>query len=340
MKLTIAIIGCGAITRQKHLPTVLTNQRFKLVALVDKDINAAKRLKNIFSLDINAYESVDVLPPIDAAIVAVPPHLHAKLTIFLLKKGVHVLCEKPMATTLEDAERMVKAAQKMQLVLFIVMQKYFQPNTKIVNDLLSKGILGKIERLKLESRIKAEWNSSSRKRYDPKYVLGGVLFESGIHWLYRIIYWFNYPKLLHYADDRLGGVEANSIVESEFKRYGNNIFAKMFFSSDHDGKNRCRIYCSNGKLDILEEDDISVYLTNWVEDPTKILEIRTCYEKQKINYWGHQLEYFRKLIIQKRSAETPTKYAYEALKFIDECYSKRVELKQPWVFYNLKNRDY
>jgi predicted dehydrogenase len=315
MRIKTAVIGCGAITRVFHLPSLLRNPTFELVALVDPNIDAA-----------------------NAAIVAAPPHLHAEICITLLLQGIHVLCEKPMATSVAEGEAMMKAANDGKAVMLIGMQKHYCPNTKLLKDILIDGMLGQITGIKLVSAIKSQWDTANVKRFNPEYSKGGVLFEYGIYWIYRMVYWFGNPKLVRYADDRIDGVEVNAFIESINHAYGQEIPGSMYFSWDHNLKNMITIAGEKGAAEVREDDDSSVFVTKVINEETKIMEIKNCNEEGEVDLFGLQLAHFAECIDGKIQDPEPTGLGLEALKFVEECYRNRAGVDQPWVFFGIDIR--
>ena len=109
----IGIIGCGKIAQVRHIPEYNDNPDAKLVAFYDLNTARAEALAEQYGG--RAYESVEALladPNVDAVSVCSANASHAEITVAALEAGKHVLCEKPMATTLADCERMVSAAKK------------------------------------------------------------------------------------------------------------------------------------------------------------------------------------------------------------------------------------
>src|SRR5262249_54187194 len=105
--LRVALVGCGAIAKSLHLPVLAGHERIELVALVDRDVARAQEVARGYGI-ASVLADVGQIDPerVDAAIVATPPQHHAPATIDLLRRGMHVLVEKPMATSATDAEAM------------------------------------------------------------------------------------------------------------------------------------------------------------------------------------------------------------------------------------------
>ena len=106
----IGIIGCGKIAQVRHLPEYEQNPGARIAGLYDLNQERAQALAAQYGA--KAYESYEALladPAIDAVSICAANTAHAELTIAALRAGKHVLCEKPMATTLADCEAMAAA---------------------------------------------------------------------------------------------------------------------------------------------------------------------------------------------------------------------------------------
>src|SRR5258708_1688742 len=136
-QIRLAVLGCGTIVKSQHLPAVLAHPDIVLVALVDADSNRAATLMR--STHLNCKTSTDyasVLGEVDALINALPNHLHAPATLEALGAGVHVLCEKPLATNSADARACAAAAAEKGLVLAVGMNRRYQDNHRFLRMVL------------------------------------------------------------------------------------------------------------------------------------------------------------------------------------------------------------
>lgn len=109
----IGIIGCGKIAQVRHIPEYADHPEAKLLGFYD--INYARAAELAQKHGATAYETVDALlenPDIHAVSICAANFAHAELTIAALRAGKHVLCEKPMAITLEECEAMVAEAER------------------------------------------------------------------------------------------------------------------------------------------------------------------------------------------------------------------------------------
>ena len=106
MPVRYGVVGCGAIAQRRHIPECIANPNSQLAALCDPNVERIEGINKAYGSPAKCYANyADMLkdPNVDAVIVAGPNSLHASQTIEALNAGKHVLCEKPMATTREDA---------------------------------------------------------------------------------------------------------------------------------------------------------------------------------------------------------------------------------------------
>ena len=140
-----AVVGLGHIAQVAMLPAFAHARRnSRLAALVSDDraklreLSKRYRVEGTYSYD--QYE--ECLKTVDAVYIALPNSLHAEYTVRAAQAGVHVLCEKPMAVTARECERMIAVCHRNRVKLMIAYRLHFEPlNTEIV-DLVRRGTLG------------------------------------------------------------------------------------------------------------------------------------------------------------------------------------------------------
>ena len=142
--LKVGIIGCGRITQRRHAPEFADNPGAELVAWYNRSRSRAEQMAKQYGGKV--YDTVDELlcdPEIDAVSVCLANNAHAEVTIKALNAGKHVLCEKPMATTVEDCEAMLEAAQRNGRFLMIAQNQRFNTGHLRARELIQDGIIGK-----------------------------------------------------------------------------------------------------------------------------------------------------------------------------------------------------
>ncbi len=144
-KVRVGIIGCGSIAKNRHLPEYFGKKHVEIVAVCD----IVEERVHHFASEYNAkayknYEDLLANHDIDAVSVCTPNYLHAPVSIAASQAGKHVLCEKPMATSREDAEKMIKAAKQNNKKLMIAHNQRFVPSHQKARQLIENGEVGKI----------------------------------------------------------------------------------------------------------------------------------------------------------------------------------------------------
>ena len=185
--LKIGIIGCGKIAQVRHIPEYEENVNAQLYGFYDINTDRAKELAEKYNG--KAYESYESLlndPEIEAVSVCAANSVHAEITIAALKAGKHVLCEKPMATTLEECEEMVKAAQENGKYLMIDQNQRLAKAHVEAKKMIDDGLIGDIVtfRTTFGHGGPETWSIDPGKNtwfFDRKKAAMGAMADLGIH---------------------------------------------------------------------------------------------------------------------------------------------------------------
>ncbi|WP_062351359.1 Gfo/Idh/MocA family protein [Bacillus kwashiorkori] len=144
-KLKVGVIGCGSIAKHRHLPEYEMNANVEIVAVCDIVPERAEQMAEKYNAKaFTEYEELLKLEEIDAVSVCLPNYLHAPVSIAALNAGKHVLCEKPMATSREEAQAMIDAAKANDKKLMIAHNQRFVESHKLAKEIIDSGKLGKI----------------------------------------------------------------------------------------------------------------------------------------------------------------------------------------------------
>ncbi|GEN54714.1 Gfo/Idh/MocA family protein [Halobacillus faecis] len=144
-QLKIAVIGCGSIAQNRHLPEYVANKNVEVTAVCDIVEERAREVAQVHGATLYTdYEELLKKEEVDAVSVCLPNYLHAPVSIAALNAGAHVLCEKPMATSKEEAEEMIQAAEKNGKKLMIAHNQRFVPSHVKAKELIESGAIGKV----------------------------------------------------------------------------------------------------------------------------------------------------------------------------------------------------
>lgn len=150
----VAIVGTGNISHLHTHAYLLFPERCKIVALVDIVPGKAQKYKEQYGLDSDVYEAhEDILPrqDIDLVDVCTPPYAHSPISVNCLRSGKNVLCEKPMAASLEECDAMIKARDESGKLLSIIAQNRFRKPIRDLKALLDSGLAGPVRHAQVDS---------------------------------------------------------------------------------------------------------------------------------------------------------------------------------------------
>lgn len=151
----VAIIGAGIgeqhLAAYRNLP-----QRYSVKTLCDLDMGRASKVaQNDPTIELtSSLESVVADPAIDIVDICLPPHLHFDACMLAMKHGKHVICEKPLVSSLRDADILARASEECGRELFPVFQYRFGPATAKLNALIQAGLAGR----PLVASIETHWD--------------------------------------------------------------------------------------------------------------------------------------------------------------------------------------
>ena len=142
--LNFALIGCGGITLQNHLPGLALCPDTRVLALCDVDPSTLEQARQRTAAPVvtTRFEDVVARDDVDAVIIATPNHTHARIALAAIAAGKHVLCEKPLALDRADAFVMAEAAQRAGVRHMTAFTYRFVPAMRYLQDLVRRGDLG------------------------------------------------------------------------------------------------------------------------------------------------------------------------------------------------------
>jgi predicted dehydrogenase len=141
-----AVVGAGWISQQAFLPGVGRSGNSRIAAIVTGDRAKAARLADFYGIDtVVGYEGYEALltnPEIDAVYIALPNHMHADYAIRAARAGKHILVEKPLALSEDEALAMIAAARRANVFLMTAYRLHNEPGTVAVLEHIRAGAIG------------------------------------------------------------------------------------------------------------------------------------------------------------------------------------------------------
>lgn len=271
--LKIGIIGCGKIAQVRHMPEYQGNKQTKMVAFCDRTLERAEEMAQKYGgLAYASYGDLLQDKDIDAVSVCVANHMHAEVTIDALRAGKHVLCEKPMAASMEECEAMVAEAEKAGKKLLIGHNQLLTPAHKRAKELIDQGLIGKLLtfRTTFGHGGPENWSITPGPNtwfFDKKSAVLGAMADLGIHKIYLIQYLTNQKitevtAKLATLDKRTTAGEYIAVDDNALCIYGleNGIMGTMTASWTYYGAedNSTILYGTKGIMRIYEDPQYSI----------------------------------------------------------------------------------
>lgn len=192
------IIGCGMISNI-HAKAIQSLEEAELVGVADCDPDRAKAFAKNY--EIAAYSDADALlsdPNIDVVCICTPSGFHAEGALNALKRGKHVVLEKPMTLTTESAKMLVEACRENSCLLTVISQNRLAPDVKYVKELYDQKAFGTVSLVSLYMKYwrDPEYYSSSNWKGTKRFDGGGALMNQGIHGIDLLQYIAGEAKLI------------------------------------------------------------------------------------------------------------------------------------------------
>lgn len=178
-----AVVGLGHIAEHAVLPAFKHSRNSKLVAVVSGDAAKAKRLAKRFGADGHfTYDSFSEClrnPSVEAVYIATNNSTHAEFTLRSAAAGKHVLCEKPLAASVEECQQMVEACRKNNVKLMTAYRKYFEPASVELKKLIDSGRLGQLKIIHTSFTFTIPTHKAWH--FDARLSGGGSLVDVGVY---------------------------------------------------------------------------------------------------------------------------------------------------------------
>jgi predicted dehydrogenase len=272
----VGIIGCGSISLHRHAPEYAMNQQCEIAGYYDPKRERAEKLQERFGGKV--YDELDELigdDKIDAVSVCTSNRYHAPITIKALEAGKHVLCEKPMATTVEDGEKMIEASKKSGKFLMIGHNQRLAAAHVKAKKILQSGELGEILTFRTTfGHGGPEMWSADKGRHtwffkrDEAFV--GAMGDLGVHKadLIRWLIGDEIDEVMAYVtalnkvdqDGNIITVDDNAVCVLKSKK---GIMGTLTASWTYYGAedNSTVLYCTNGVMKIYDNPDFPIEIT-------------------------------------------------------------------------------
>jgi predicted dehydrogenase len=317
------VLSTAKIGVEKVIPAIQAAERCRVVAIASREPVRASAVADALAIP-TAYPSYDDLladPSVDAVYIPLPNHLHAEWAIAAAHAGKHVLCEKPLATTAADAERMIAACDVAGVRLMEAFMYRLHPTWEAVVDLVRSGRIGRL------SAIQA-WFSYYND--DPSNIRniaaygGGALFDIGC-------YPVNVARMLFDSEpihveatatrDPASGVD---VLTTALLRFEDGV-ADFTCTTRAEPDQRVDVYGTQGRISVGIPFNIppdlptEVYLTSGGEPPVRPHTETLTFEP--VDQYSIQAERFARAVLDGEPVPIPSSDAVGNLRTIERIFA-------------------
>jgi predicted dehydrogenase/nucleoside-diphosphate-sugar epimerase len=338
----VAVVGCGAVSRDFHVPVLAGHPGARIVALVDRDLARAGELAKQYGVP-RVLEGSDRLAAgeVDAVLVATPPFLHASESLSLMRRGFHVLVEKPMALSRADAEEMVRVARETRRALSVALFRRLLPSIRLLRAWIEGGHLGPIRRVDLELGSVYGWPLTTLSNMRRSEGGGGVLVDIGSHMIDLLLFLFpGAAQLVSYQDNARGGVESDCLLRLLLGE-GQSVEARVELSRTRTLRNTLVVEGETGSAVWKPGDrhriDISPAfpLTDPFTGAKRGLSAQVGWgdEPERIAFAGFRtlVDDWFEAIRTGADPQLSGASAVSGVALLEECYQRVAPLPEPWV---------
>lgn len=260
MTIKIGVIGCGQIARHRHIPEYAANKDVELVAFCDIDQEKARTLaakyggKKVFT----DYQELLAQKEVQAVSICTSNYLHAPITIAAAEAGKHILVEKPMATSLKEADAMIQAAARNKVFLMVAHNQRLAPMHQIAKKIIDSGMMGRVYsvRTSFGHAGPENWSPTGKWFFKKTEAFAGAMADLGVHKA-DLMRWLLGKEVVEVGAfvtrlEKQGDVDDNAVCILKFADGAiGTLTASWTFKPQED--NSTIIYCEKGTLKLAAE---------------------------------------------------------------------------------------
>jgi UDP-N-acetyl-2-amino-2-deoxyglucuronate dehydrogenase len=333
----IAIVGAGAIAQRNALEAAQSGAA-TIAGVYDINVKVARDMARQLGTSLfSSYDAVLESRAVDAVLLSTPHHVHRSMTVDAASMGKHVLVEKPLATTLSDAEAMIDACRKAGVGLTVNYSFRYLSRIRKARQLVEEGALGDITGVQLiahQFKDRGYWlgarsNSPDDWRASREKCGGGFLIMTVCHNIDYLYYITGLKGTRVYSEWATlaspGNVEDIISISS---RWGDRAVGSLSASSIMRGADCAeeRIWGTNGTM-VLEGDSLSFWSTRPIDGkrPGKMHRYKNL---PKVNWTGEWIREFVASVREGREPAVSGREGWENLAFILSAY-RSMEIGKP-----------
>ncbi|NKE38022.1 Gfo/Idh/MocA family oxidoreductase [Natronococcus sp. JC468] len=327
----MAVVGLGSFARNRVLPVFSATEFCEVTLLVSGSPTKAGAVAEEFAVDrvigYDEFNSGVATDRYDAVYVATPPAFHREYTETAARLGKPVLCEKPLATNVHEAEQMVEACANSGVTLMTAYRLRAEPAIRRLHELIQDGVIGNPRQIKAGFSSQLLDNVSPDSwRFDPDIAGGGALIDLGVYPLHLTRFLIDSTPDAVWAETtsqspQFDRVEEHVVVELLFP---NGLTASCTASLNAHPDNRLQVLGTEGQ--VLIRDPFSGRMSQ--ELLVERHDSQTKYVGPSVDEVREEFDYFAHCILTNADCETDGEEGLTDLRIIEAAYESAETDKQ------------
>ncbi len=324
-RLGYAVVGLGKLALGEVLPAFALTERCRPTALVSGDRDKARAVADHYGIDPKAiydYKNFDAVrdnPAVDIVYVILPNAMHEEFTVRAAAAGKHVLCEKPMATTVEACQAMIAACDKAGRKLMIAYRVHYEPYNQKMIEMCRQQVYGPIQFIVSDTLM--EVGGTKQWRLDPKLSGGGSLVDIGIYSLNATRY------LTGEEPAEINALSWSSPKDPRFKDLEESIAFQLRFPSGvlanctssygtGGGANRYRVMAAEGWYGLEPAIAYRGLRMQRSHGGGVVEQV----DLPQVSHFGSEMDHFAECVAEDRRPNTPGEEGMQDVRLIQRIY--------------------
>jgi predicted dehydrogenase len=325
----VGIIGCGGIF-PRHIEAIEANKEFKLISICDIQTSLVESLGKRYNVSYYTdYTEMIKQEDVDFIVIATPNSLHKEQSIFCLKNKCDILIEKPVAFNIKDVKEIQRYSEEYDQKAYCVLQVRLNPTVTLTQEILKSNILGDIRGFSFTQRWQRPLEYFSGWRGEPS-VGGGILYETGIHYLDILQLFIGNPKEIlstktYVTKHKEGVIEDTVYSILDYGSFGGTVESTIS-SEPHNIESSITLMGANGYIKIggkaLNIIESANFLSHGATLQYESLLKKYQYSKDPNSYGSYQGSCPNHPDVYKNLDKFQLKETYNVISLIENIYSK------------------
>jgi len=246
-KIRFGVIGCGYISKKSFIPALIESKSAELIGVSSKSIEKAHSYADEFNcIAFSNYNELLLRKDIDAVYIATTPSEHDSIICAAAKNKKHILCEKPLSTSLDSVNKLVDICKKNKLGLLEGFMYQFHPQHKYVKEYIKNDDIG--TPIMFEAKFGFPFLDKNNYRYSNKWG-GGALLDAGVYTIHSARKFFMREPIVTHAiiNSKNNKVDTQGSILLDFKY---NQTAQLCYGFNNYYQNNYSVWCTKGRITV------------------------------------------------------------------------------------------